>query len=1506
MAGKKNIIGIKFGVDSESVGLIKSQLEDIASKIQIDVHVNKTHFSSQLASLKKELDRTLGELKINIDTRTATRTTGKSSSGVSDADAQTEAYKRARVALLNYYKLKERMLSLNKSSAAYVEGEEKLREQSETYKEQLKLLKDIAGEDDKRILRLSEIKTKLEDAYNAQEQQSEAKPTMKGAALDKLLLRAQSLSTDKGYDKIIARSEEARNKVHALQEEINNTLYSGKKRKESITREEFNRLNESLIKTETDLKKIGEETDTVGNKIKEAFNKHVIQSIASWLLMLATRALKQVYDNVVKLDKAVTNLQIATGKTREETQALIQSYAALAKQLGATKLEVADAADTWLRQGYNIIETNKLITYTLMLSKLGQLESAEAAKALTSAMKGYKVSVEDAVTIVDKFTAVDMEAAINAGDIATAMAETAASAEIAGVSMDKLIGYIATVGEVTQDGAESVGTFYKTLFARMGNVKAGKFVDDETGESLNDVEKVLNNVGISLRDSDGEFREFGNVLDDVANKWDRYDNVQQHAIATAFAGTRQQEKFIVLMENYGDALNYASTAATSAGVAQQKYQEAYLDSIDAKLNELTASWQEFSTLLLDSDLIKGAVSFLTGIVDILNSILGIADGMLVTIPAITVSLVALYAILVKIKSTTVFITMWTHLKSILAVFPAIILGLKSIVLNILSEARAHSLSRKALISKAAATKAATAAQQAMNATNPVGWIILAVSAIMALGQALGKYANKTKAAKDASEKYKEAAEQAKEAAEESKEQTQELVDLVAEYKKVTDGIDDSATFSAETRQKVLEIQKKITDLVGEEAENYDLLNGKIEDNIKKNMALLAQEAGGAYEDAIDAYYAAMDSSNHAYETSYKDVGGFNFWGLWGLTDPESYYQIVFQAGEDAEKYAEGVYDIIAGMDERILISRDATIGDKFFGVNLDVDSAQEAVEVLDELLTKMREAGYRDGNIYAQFNELRERYNAYVLTQNNALSEVASSAAMSYGMQHYSEGLSIGSLADYKAYRDNIIESVAKDEEITKIGVDKSIIENEVDNWLSVFFEEWYNKLVDSTQDVILTKKPFIDILKEIEDEFDTLTKALEEIEKAGALSADVIEKLLNEYEGLQKYFTLTDQGYVVADAYKGWSTSEILEDFTTDYLQSYVDALAKCEEGTEAYSIAQENLNNAIAVCATLLRSQAIKDATAELEEHKDSLEEQLDKYKDLVDIRKDLLNTYKEELDYQKELAQKQKAVADLQARLAIARLDTSASGQAQVRALESELNSAKEDLDEYTLEQAINDITEKIDGSYTEYESFIKGEVDRLEQAIADIAKNINVTVNVPSPTPTNNDTHERWTSYQDAVDAGFSNIAGASASERGRVKNWDNPKTGKKYASYQEYLDVMYEKYIGKTPVYHTGGFVGDYSELKSNELFAKLLKGEFVATPEQMDNFIKEILPSMMITSGGGDSFEYNAPIFEIKCDSIDKETLPDLETILNKAVDRFNKYMKNALSRTGHKNNFNK
>ena len=63
---------------------------------------------------------------------------------------------------------------------------------------------------------------------------------------------------------------------------------------------------------------------------------------------------------------------------------------------------------------------------------------------------------------------------------------------------------------------------------------------DSEGEamSLNKVDKALQSVGITLQDVNGQFRNFDDVLAEIAKKWATLSDVERNAISTAFAGTR--------------------------------------------------------------------------------------------------------------------------------------------------------------------------------------------------------------------------------------------------------------------------------------------------------------------------------------------------------------------------------------------------------------------------------------------------------------------------------------------------------------------------------------------------------------------------------------------------------------------------------------------------------------------------------------------------------------------------------------------------------------------------------------------------------------------------------------------------------------------------------------------------------------------------------------------------------------------------------------------------------
>lgn len=320
-------------------------------------------------------------------------------------------------------------------------------------------------------------------------------------------------------------------------------------------------------------------------------------ALAAFIRMVR-KGLKDITEKAKQLDQAMTNLRIVTGKNAENARTLINQYANLGKQLGATTIEVTNAASAWLRQGYDISQVNDLIKSSMYLSKLGMIDVSEATKDLTSAMHGFKLEASDAMSIVDKLTALDVKAATTAGDIAQGLAQFANIANLNGVNLDQAAAYVATIADVNQASGTTVGQALKTIMSRYGNVKAGAYnklnVDsesDDTTEKLNDVERILTKMGISIRKTNLEFKDFDEVMDEIAGKWGTMDNVSKKAIANAFAGIRQQESFLILAENYDKYQKLLDVSENSAGTAEKKYQS-YKESYAAAKNEFTAALEQ--------------------------------------------------------------------------------------------------------------------------------------------------------------------------------------------------------------------------------------------------------------------------------------------------------------------------------------------------------------------------------------------------------------------------------------------------------------------------------------------------------------------------------------------------------------------------------------------------------------------------------------------------------------------------------------------------------------------------------------------------------------------------------------------------------------------------------------------------------------------------------------------------------------------------------------------------
>lgn len=526
----------------------------------------------------------------------------------------------------------------------------------------------------------------------------------------------------------------------------------------------------------------------------------------------------------------------------------MNKYNELAKDMSVTTKNITSSADEWLRQGKSVAETNELIKDSVILAKVGQIDEAEATKYLTSAMNGFKTETSDVIGIVDKLTNVDLESATSAGGLAEAMSKCANSADVAGVSMDALIGYIATVAEVTQKSDSVVGESFKTILARMGKIKLNNWIDEDgkdiSGE-INDVEKTLAQFDIKLRKSATEFRNFEDVIYDVGMAWDKFSSVDQNAIANAFGGVYQRENVITLFENFNRALELSEVSANSAGTAYQKF-EVYENSLEAATNRLTAAFESLAYNTINSDFLTGLANATAGIVEFVDNAKLIQTGLTATLFTGVISgLVALGARMIVVRNNITQFTQAMNLsRSSTAMIGAQYNALENSVRGLteaqlrlvlssrqLTEAQRLDLMQDAGIEQARqrqllqtwnltnATNAQTAATfslrgaweglKASIATNPIGLIVTALTLA-------------TTAVVTYNQKQEEARQEIKETADKAKELTDNINELYNAYADMKIGVENGT----ESKENLTIATNNLLEALGYEGEAVDELINK--------------------------------------------------------------------------------------------------------------------------------------------------------------------------------------------------------------------------------------------------------------------------------------------------------------------------------------------------------------------------------------------------------------------------------------------------------------------------------------------------------------------------------------------------------------------------------------------------------------------------------------------------------------------------------------------------------
>ena len=332
------------------------------------------------------------------------------------------------------------------------------------------------------------------------------------------------------------------------------------------------------------------------------------------------RNIKEATTFARELDSALTNINYTMDVTASQLETVGSKSIEMAKNLHTSTENVLQAVTLYA----NAKETTDTILEkaqpAIMLSNVTGFSGEESAKYLQTIMNQFDLTQDDLMDISDTIQAVSQNIAHDFSDgivqINEGISTSGEVARAAGMTLSEYASMIGLLVERTGLAGSQIGNSIKTIITR--TTKASKILGIDEGE-ISDAEESLKSIGIAVRKSDGEFREFNDTMADLSAVWDTLSDVEKSNVAFNLAGTRQINIIQTLLRNWSSYGELIDKANNSSGVTFEN-QEKYVESLDGKMSELSTTMQSaWHNIINEKDV--------TPVIDVLQNFANVIDSL---------------------------------------------------------------------------------------------------------------------------------------------------------------------------------------------------------------------------------------------------------------------------------------------------------------------------------------------------------------------------------------------------------------------------------------------------------------------------------------------------------------------------------------------------------------------------------------------------------------------------------------------------------------------------------------------------------------------------------------------------------------------------------------------------------------------------------------------------------------------------------------------------------------
>lgn len=383
------------------------------------------------------------------------------------------------------------------------------------------------------------------------------------------------------------------------------------------------RLTEDFRNFKGEARSVGVTTSSffnnMGNQLK--------MLVSRWVSLYAVIGkIRTMVDYVTQLDTAMTKLKRVTDETAAGYERFLETAKESARETNTTLVDTVEQAAKWAKSGYDAATSAELAKTSLIYSIVGDVDNDTAVSDLVTALRGFRLEAEDALSIVDKLDALNNKYATDAKSLGEALSVSASAMAAAGSDLDETLALITGATEITQNAKET-GQAIRTITMRIRGMKGELEKLGEEAEGVESVSKIQTQIlnltkgRVNIFDDNQNFKAPYEILKEVSEIYNELSDPDKADLTEILFGKLRSNQGLAIISAFqsGQIPKALKDSQNAAGTATEEM-ERYAESIQAHLNQFKEAAQELSADAIDTEFVKDIINDGITLLTLLNDI----------------------------------------------------------------------------------------------------------------------------------------------------------------------------------------------------------------------------------------------------------------------------------------------------------------------------------------------------------------------------------------------------------------------------------------------------------------------------------------------------------------------------------------------------------------------------------------------------------------------------------------------------------------------------------------------------------------------------------------------------------------------------------------------------------------------------------------------------------------------------------------------------------------------